>query len=142
MMLTHSTAMLLTAVAALTASGGDQTDKDLFQGPWRVVSAEISGKKVAGDELKEMQKDPMVFRGDKLIGRYEATFTLDPAKKPKEIDVVTAAGKEKMTFRGIYRLEGDELTLCLGTEANGARPASFTTKPGDKAGVIVLQRMK
>jgi uncharacterized protein (TIGR03067 family) len=132
-------AVVLAGVVALKPCGADQADKDLFQGPWRVVSAEISGKKVAGDELKELQNDPMVFRSDKLIGRYEATFKLDSAKK---LDVVTRAGKEKVTFRGIYRLEGNELTLCLSTEPNGMRPASFTTTATDKAGVIVLQRMK
>ena len=132
--------LVLTAIAA----AGDPSDKDLLQGPWRVIAADIAGKKVSAEELRELQKDPMVFRGDKLVGRYEATFKLDPSKNPKEIDVTpsTKPGMEKMVFRGIYRLDGDELTLCLSSVPNGDRPANFTLKEGDKAGVIVLKRMK
>jgi uncharacterized protein (TIGR03067 family) len=142
------TAVLFTgAVLFGEPTGGDKdgkSDKDLLQGPWRVVSAEVSGKKASADELKELQKDPMVFRGDRLIGRYEADYKLDPTKSPKEIDVTpaTTPGTQKMTFRGIYRLDGDELTLCLGSVPNGDRPTGFTLKDGAKAGVIVLKRMK
>jgi uncharacterized protein (TIGR03067 family) len=141
MMLCRCAWLLILPAAAVA---GDPSDKDLLQGPWRVTAAVIAGKKVSAEELMELQKDPMVFRGDKLVGRYESTFKLDPSKNPKEIDVTpsTKPGTEKMIFRGIYRLEGDELTLCLSSVPNGDRPASFTLKPGDKAGVIVLKRMK
>ena len=50
---------------------------------------------------------------------YDATIytynlkVLDPTTKPKQIDIVPLDGPEKekgKTFRGIYRLEGDQLT--------------------------------
>jgi uncharacterized protein (TIGR03067 family) len=133
----------LFTLGAMPGEGeGDGSDKERIQGAWRVESATIAGKKASAEELKELQKDPMVFRGDKLVGRYEATFKLDPDKKPKEIDITAGTGKQQMTFRGIYRLDGDELTLCLSSVPDGERPAAFTLKEGDKAGTIVLKRSK
>jgi uncharacterized protein (TIGR03067 family) len=144
MISTSCPSVLLISAAWITLgpTPGDGSDKDRIQGTWRVESATIAGKNASAEELKELQKDPMVFRGDKLVGRYEATFKLDPDKKPKEIDVTARTGKQQMTFRGIYRLDGDELTLCLSSVPNGERPAGFTLKDGDKAGTIVLKRMK
>jgi uncharacterized protein (TIGR03067 family) len=139
------TLLLISTVAVSLGAApadGDPSDKDRVQGAWRVVSATIAGKKASAEELKELQKDPMVFRGDKLVGRYEATFKLDPDKKPREIDVTTGSGLQRMIFRGIYQMDGEELTLCLSSVADGERPASFVLKEGAKAGVIVLRRSK
>jgi hypothetical protein len=47
----------------------------------------------------------------------------------------------KIVFKGIYKLDGDELTVCL-IGANGGRPAEFTSSDlgnGQKGGMILLK---
>jgi uncharacterized protein (TIGR03067 family) len=142
------TAMLVGLLwgANLATGGGKgaKSDKELLQGAWKIVSADMGGKKADDDELARMQEKPMVFKGDKLISRYESDFKLDPTKDPKEIDVVPLDGPETekgKTFRGIYRLEGDQLTICTGLP-DGVRPKGFTPQAGDPEFVLLLKRVK
>jgi uncharacterized protein (TIGR03067 family) len=74
--------------------------------------------------------DVVVVRGD--VWRYNTPFdswvmTLNPAKKPRHIDLVKVNDKTSF-FRGIYRLEGDTFTYSLrhyGTEQQ--RPMDYDT---------------
>ena len=52
------------------------------------------------------------------------TFKVDPKKKPAHIDVTDNNGK---TVQGIYKLEKDELFICIG-ERSGKRPTDFAGK--------------
>ena len=52
---------------------------------------------------------------------------------------------EKERFiRGIYSLEGDNLTICYhrDPEKEGDRPAEFATKPDSGLVLLVLKRQK
>ena len=73
---------------------------------------------------------------------------LNPAKSPKNIDL---AGLGKSASLGIYKLEGDELTICMGVTMaspvydkraksdESTRPAAIHPEAGT---VIVLKRIK
>jgi uncharacterized protein (TIGR03067 family) len=58
-------------------------------------------------------------------------FTFDPSTSPPGIDYVNFHGSTKGTRQqGIYRFEGDVLTVCVA--APGAvRPGEFASVPGD-----------
>jgi RNA polymerase sigma factor (sigma-70 family) len=130
------------------ATGGGQggkSDKQLLQGKWRIVSAEMAGKKAADDELRRMQENPIEFKGDTVLARHKADYKIDPTKNPKELDITPQEGPENekgKTFRCIYRLKGDELTLCMSLMPDGDRPTSFTPQPGVLISVMVLKREK
>ena len=76
------------------------------------------------------------------------SFRLSPAKFPKHIDL---EGLHKSASLGLYRLDGDQLTLCMGvTQASpvydkrarsdeSTRPAAISPAAGT---VIVLKRIK
>jgi hypothetical protein len=76
------------------------------------------------------------------------TFRLNPTKAPKHIDL---EGLRKSASLGIYKLDGDELTLCMGaTQASpvydkraksdeSTRPTAISPEAGT---VIVLKRIK
>ncbi len=93
-------------------------ERQQLEGTWLVVSAG-SGTKA----LKELKGATLTFSGGKVslsVGgkRKEGTFTIDPAKDPKHIDLALEdregkAGKPEV-IRGIYQQEGDEMTVCLG----------------------------
>src|SRR5262245_56439922 len=87
-------AVVAAAVAVLAGAAVAQdsaADKELqqFQGTWTLESVEIKGVEVPREKF---QGSTLVIRGNKmtrnLAGKtYESTFTVDPMKKPKQIDV-------------------------------------------------------
>ena len=72
-------------------------------------------------------------------GRTEAgTFTLDPSRKPKGIDVTPEDGKPIL---GIYQIDGDTHKVCL-AEPGRERPTEFTTQPESGRSLYVMRRAK
>jgi RNA polymerase sigma factor (sigma-70 family) len=129
------------------ADGGKgKTDKERLQGAWVIASAERGGDKLGAD-AEELKGLTLTFKGDKVTlsvgGRaQEATFTLDPGKSPKEIDLAVDEGGGEMTHLGIYKLDGETLTLCK-SHPPGARPEKFASKEGEKwPAVFVFKRAK
>ena len=122
-----------------TASAQDtKKEQEKLQGTWSVVTAERDG--AADDGIKN---DKLVIAGDKITikkgggGDEEpVTFTTDPTKKPKQIDV-NAGGQ---VILGIYDLDGENLKLCI--SKGGERPAEFTTKAGSNRMLVTLKRDK
>ena len=110
-------------------------DKDKFQGSWKVVSGEHDGVTLPEEKTKELtvtfQDDKVTIRvGDKT--EPEQTFKLDPAKKPREIDVTPHA-------KGIYELKGDDLKIRFARGSEYLRHASFAYNeiPPDRPGNII-----
>jgi RNA polymerase sigma-70 factor (ECF subfamily) len=126
-------------------------DLALFQGTWRRVSSEVDGRKVYPDPNQpapdKSQVPTVVFKGD---GWYEFekdgktlrknhVIKLDPTSRPKTIDLYLLDDNGKPDARtpipGIYKIEGDVLTLCLmigwGPED---RPKEFATRRDPKKG--------
>jgi RNA polymerase sigma-70 factor (ECF subfamily) len=111
-------------------------------GTWAYTSVEVGGRKVPEEDLKEAK---MVFdaegkfkanpKGHEMAGTYE----LDPAKKPKEITTKNGEGR---THLGIYKLDGDSLTVCMSEEEGAERPTEFATKEGTKVILVVFKREK
>jgi uncharacterized protein (TIGR03067 family) len=133
----------VTAVAA----PGPKEEKGL-DGTWAVVSVEVD------PALGQPPKDAVwVIAGGKLTerpkpggGAVALTYAvkLDPAKDPKEIDLVAEVGGRKVVLRGIYRVDKGRLTICLGVAAGDAavveseRPAEF--KANKNVQLLTLER--
>jgi uncharacterized protein (TIGR03067 family) len=114
-------------------------DKALLQGRWKVVSAEEEGK-----PREELAKARLIFQGDNLtvhVGddKEEMTFKLDPAQKPKTIDIQVP--NEKEAALGIYELNGDDLKLCVAEVEVRKRPTEFKAKDKQVL-LLVLKRDK
>jgi RNA polymerase sigma-70 factor (ECF subfamily) len=120
----------------------DQKDGEKIVGTWAVISVEHGGHDEGGEEIKEAR---MIFAaGGKVTwnspakGEKGGTYKLDPAKNPKELTITTNEGD---TIKGIYKLDGDSLTICA-SEKDAARPTEFVTKEGLSAMLMVLKRTK
>jgi uncharacterized protein (TIGR03067 family) len=132
----------LLALAGASRAGSPRSDRDRLQGSWVVVSGEAKGKAAPEDALKDLR---LVIEGDKITSRtgdgktLELTYKLDPAKKPRAIDLTNPERKE--TVQGIYQLAGETLKLALGAPGE-SRPAAFVTGENSKVVVLVLKREK
>jgi len=70
-----------------------------------------------------------------------ATFTIDPTKQPKTIDLTGTMGGDKgEKYLGIYELKGDELNLCIGDTKS--RPSGFDVKKIRERQFEVWKRVK
>lgn len=147
-----SFALLLTSVAFAIADDkpkgdAEKEDSRKLQGIWQVTKfVDHSEEAASADEIKHMsiefKGDDMIVRKDKDDSGKEFQFTLNPSKKPKWIDV-DMGGR---VSEGIYKLDGDELTLCIvgGTRSGKAavRPSEFKASNREIHSLFVLRKMK
>lgn len=126
--------ILFVPLSATGEPGPDVVKKDLqqFQGSWRAISIhQADGRPATEDEIKNAR---LVVDGTKftLKGKdftINGSFTIDPTKTPKTIDVVlTGDDGTKTTFLGIYRIQGETRKSSFALE--GARPTQFSPKKG------------
>ncbi len=114
-----------------------------FQGNWRFVSMEVQGERKPDTEFSKYK---VVFQGDQWTVSEgdriaaQSFFRVDPTKTPKTIDIVDI--DKGRIIRGIYRLEGDRLTVCDRGAKKGGRPVEFATKPDSGFVLVVLNRVK
>jgi uncharacterized protein (TIGR03067 family) len=129
---------LATALALTATVHAEPKDDEKVQGEWTVTAAE-KGKKPIGD----LANASLTIKGDQITldngdKKETVTFVLDPAKAPKHI-TITDRGEKKIG--GIYKLEGDTLTICFIHDSD-ERPTSFETKEGTALTLLVLKRKK
>src|SRR5262245_17345815 len=131
--------LLIVAAAGLTTADDPKTkvpdpQKEL-QGTWKYIAGERDGEKVPDREIARAPK--LVIEGEKYTFKAgdegeTGTIKLDPAKKPKTIDLAITSGPDKDKKQvGIYQVEGDTLKLCVAPPGDAQRPATFNTKGGD-----------
>jgi uncharacterized protein (TIGR03067 family) len=138
---------VLTVGLLLAADGTkkDDNDKDAkkLEGTWAVVSLEREGQKDPPDEqakgitLTFAAGGKVTFKTPdrEINGKYK----IDAGKKVKEI---TLEANDEKTLYGIYKLDGDSLTVCAVDTSADERPTEFATKEGSKARLLVLKREK
>jgi uncharacterized protein (TIGR03067 family) len=105
--------MVSVLIAAAASDDAVRIDLDKFRGEWRLTSVERDGKKTPPEELiaikLTIQANKFVLRKDSVV-ISEGVFTLDPTRKPKEIDETITAGPNRgKLFQAVYSDEGPSL---------------------------------
>ena len=80
-----------------------------------------------------------VLEGDKsVIGARP--FKFDPKASPATVDLGAGNDGREMA-QGIYKIEGDKLTICK-TPPRQGRPTEFTTPDGSPNYLMIFRRVK
>jgi uncharacterized protein (TIGR03067 family) len=165
-----------------SAQAGDE-DAKLLQGKWRVVSAKQNGGDFPKDRTEKMrvafEKDEIHVFVEGTKSEQGAKFTIDSSTNPKQIDFIKETRDSEWSdqlpsklFRswkwdsklmpiqaedkvqGIYKLEGDKLTLCWRTTKGkeilkdrvsnelNVRPSVFRSDLYYHQFLFVLERVK
>jgi uncharacterized protein (TIGR03067 family) len=130
-------------VAADPPTDAAKNDLSKIQGEWVVQQAQRNGKDApekARESIKIKIDGSKITISDAQSVRDEtAEITLDPSKSPATIDLKPSRPGGEELVPGIYKLDGEMLTLCW-TKQGGGRPTEFSTKAGDDHVLFVLKR--
>lgn len=113
-----------------------------LQGTWVVESAERDGEaldRIVGNKLVIKDNGFAVITKN---GEFKGTFTVDPSKKPKQLDMNhDEGGLRDKKWEAIYKLDGDTLTYCYAeADSEKERPDAFETRKDSRRLLIVLKR--
>jgi uncharacterized protein (TIGR03067 family) len=141
-----SLALLVVGSLAVVAAEKDAVKDEAakWQGTWRAVSFVHDGKDTPAEKLKPIK---LTVAGDQYTfenGDFKesGTYRFDPSQNPKALDIVVGDGADKgKVYLVIYKVDGDELTICLESE-NKHRPKEFTGKEGSGCVLEVWHREK
>jgi uncharacterized protein (TIGR03067 family) len=140
-------AIALASCCFLTAEASDDAaNKDIekWQGTWLAVSMETNGKLAPQAELKKIKltvkgTDYHFQNGD---FSERGSYKFDVSKNPKQLDIVVGEGKDKgKIYPVIYKIDGDELVICLDPN-NNRRPTELTGIGGSGQVLEVWRRLK
>ena len=131
------------APSASTIPDSQKSRDSELEGRWRVVSLEAQGHEAPAEvvaALKVVFKNGTVTFEPGEPGFTTYTYRVDRRVDPPQMDLTPTEGEKRgMVQKGIYRLEGDQLTVCLGMQE---RPKEIGAKLGSLDAIYVLRRMK
>lgn len=144
-------AMVLTGIGRTAANVDDEAtafrkELEKFAGTWQLVASEKDGVKAPEADLKQTK---ILMTGDKYTmeraGKTveEGWICIDPARKPKVIDIYPTKPEGKVVM-GIYEWDGDDKFKLCGTHpgTEQARPTLFSTTKGPGHVLFVCKRVK
>ncbi|HEX3152581.1 MAG TPA: TIGR03067 domain-containing protein [Gemmataceae bacterium] len=121
--------------------------KPSIVGMWEGEKAVAGGKELpvppGGISFTFEEDGKLHIREGKRDKMDTGSYKLDPKKDPAEIDLMPPADKKEPIVSGIYKIDGDTMTLAFSRGApGGARPTKFESPEGSEVIVMTLKRVK
>jgi uncharacterized protein (TIGR03067 family) len=138
--------LVLLSFADAAKAGLDKAELKKLQGKWYVTRMEHGGKATPAKQLTELLLEvsdgKMTTREGAAVKEEDAVVALDPRAKPAAIDLKVTSGPDAgKVVKGIYKLEGDALTVCV-AEPGKERPAAFAAKEGTGLTLMAFRKAK
>jgi uncharacterized protein (TIGR03067 family) len=135
---------LVSLISGLVIAGDEPKPEDVkkdletFQGTWKITKLVRDGDDLT-DEIGDAELE---VKGQEYTApTLAAKFKVDPSKKPKAIDISYIEGPSAgQTIKGIYKFEGDTLTMCRGQAEADPRPTEFGAPTGSGRMLIVFKK--
>jgi len=116
----------------------------LLRGEWEIVSyiddGETLGPRLVGAKLAKggrVRIDERAFRvtNPETNETRVIPFRVNPARQPRQINVTT---RDDRVIGGIYRFDGDNLTICMEMIPDSGYPTEFEAPAGSRRLLITL----
>ena len=131
-----ASAMLAISVVVGAPAGKEKAELPKIEGDW-VVEKYIQG----GKENEKRTGMHFSFVDGKVIVKEEGAdigYTVDPKKNPATIDLISGKGN----IPGIYKIEGDVLTICFPKGGTTETPTKFESPDESPVVLMTLKREK
>jgi uncharacterized protein (TIGR03067 family) len=140
-------ALLVTSIPPRVTGAPHIKDREeKLQGTWKQTFSGFEGEDATAREREFLNHWVITRDSIAIYVRGAAsggwTYRLDPTKRPAEMDLTTNDGGMAHSYQCIYKLNGDELIVCLQNFADKGRPTSFDPKPGSGICKFVYARAK
>jgi uncharacterized protein (TIGR03067 family) len=144
-MFTTLTCFVALAIAAPAKDVPPKKEMPSLVGEWKFEEGQ------AADKAVPIQKGELTLNFDAKGGMHlsmmmagqkidlDASYKIDLTKTPFEIDLIPPSGKADRNSLGIFKIEGDTLTICS-DDSGKMRPIKFETVAGN--GAITLLKFK
>jgi len=114
-----------------------------LEGEWAFTNIEIDGATMPAPSSARSRLliDGDRFRMESPEATYEGVFSIDVEQDPPHIDIEFVEGPDAGEWSyGIYALDGDAVTFCLGL-VGSSRPPAFATSAGSGHALERLRRV-
>ena len=123
----------------------EHAELDRHQGVWQAVAfvrdGESTPKAIVETITRTVEGDHVVWKRD---GKAFAgtTLKLEPTADPKHLEVVPDGGPSRdKTVLGIYKLEGETLTICM-ADPDVPRPSAFEAPKGSLTTLMTFRKVE
>jgi len=125
------------------APKAEKGDAEQIQGTWENISRRFKGKNLEPFEGRMIVTEEFVKQQPEAVGST-CVYELDPTSDPKRITqwVVLESGAEGRAIHGIFKIEGDTLTICNYLYEDDRRPTRFSAEKGEGTDLEVYHRVK
>jgi uncharacterized protein (TIGR03067 family) len=117
--------------------------QDPVEGEWVIVSRIVGSKE---DAKGDQSNSRFVIAGNRWAiqnvggAPSEWELELDRSAKPPAITMYPIGGPRTSDFFGIYKVEGDTLTICYVFQ--GERPKEFESPAGSEIRLMTMKRIR
>lgn len=119
----------------------DYVERKKLRGTWEVVSCKFGGKALTSTPLSRFAFEGINVTIVEKTKSLETEFTLDVMKEPKGLVLSALSSNSRVPVGGVYSVEDDTLTICLGLDPEAAAPSKLETKEGDRRLLVTLRRL-
>ena len=137
--------LALLAGAADPGGVDDKNDLNPLQGSYAMFLCFTSGERLSADLVKsgELVVEDNEYRPRLGASVTATTITVDSTKTPHSIDFSYTAGPQKgQTLKGIYKIDGNNLTICRGLIEQANRPTEFAAPVDTNLSLVIWKRAK